>query len=100
ELVVEPPVAQECKRVAGTPNLLTGLLCAENPIIALLNGAEAINEIARGEATETAMPVPVQEVSAHTAEFVHLHRITWRPRDPLGQPRHAPVLLEHDADGN
>ena len=46
ELVVESPVAEECERVRRTPNLLAGLLRAEDPIVAPLDGPEAVNEIA------------------------------------------------------
>ena len=46
ELVVESPVAEECERVRRTPNLLAGLLGAEDPIVAPLDGPEAVNEIA------------------------------------------------------
>src|SRR5205823_493083 len=85
EVVVEPAIAQECERVWRTPNLLRGLLRAEDPIGSPLDGPKAINEIARRKAAETAVPVRIQKVSAHSAEFVDLHCITRSARDPLGQ---------------
>src|SRR6187431_3094063 len=61
ELVVEPALAEEGKRVPRAPNLLTGLLCAEDPIIASLDRTEAVNEIARDKAAESAVAVGIQE---------------------------------------
>src|SRR5438128_2339372 len=78
EIVVEPAITKECERVWRTPDLLRGLLRAEDPILSPLDGPEAINEIARGEAPKTAVPIRIQKISAHTAEFVHLHCITGR----------------------
>src|SRR5258706_252689 len=100
ELVIEPAVAEEGKRVLRTPDLLATLLRAKDPIIASLDRAEAINEIACGKAAETAVPVLVQEVRAHSAEFIHLHRISRCPRVPLGQSGTAANFLAHHAPLN
>ena len=59
EVVAKSAIAQECERVWRTPNLLRGLLRAEDPIASPLDGPEAIDEIARGEAAETAVPVRI-----------------------------------------
>src|SRR5262249_50460322 len=100
EFVVETAVAEERKRVRRTPDLLAGLLRSKDPVVAALDRPKTVNEIARGEPAKSTVPIRVQQIGSYAAEFVHLHRITRRPRNPLSQPRHAPVLLEHDADRN
>jgi hypothetical protein len=59
---------------------LAGLLRAEEPFVAPLDGPEPVDEIPGGEAAGPAVAVRVQQVGAHAAELVHLHRVPRRPR--------------------
>src|SRR5438128_666732 len=92
--VLKAAVAQESQSVRRAPDLLASLLRAKEPLISTLDGAKAVNEIERGEAAEAAVPVRVQQVCAHAAEFIHLHRIAGCPRNPLRQARDAMILLQ------
>ena len=53
EFIVKPPVAKKRERSRRTPDLLTGLLRAEKPVVPTLNTAEALEKIARREAAES-----------------------------------------------